>query len=1074
MRFFLAEALTPEQETALVEEKALLREVDSYISRTVRQQWFRAFGPQAVPFFNLYRDLILAQKKGVVPDDILQQFQERLRSFLRVKPSPRAMNLLSAAREELLPKFRLLRSNPSNRAAWKEVAQILGDAIIEVAKDQGVYILGRPRGSEGWYFLQKMNPAQQKVQRMKDEDPALYEVYKKYHGRLKEIDAKILQDIEKEGLIPRKRRVKGRLVVIATDPTTGEEFVYDPVTQGVPYEQYLRDRKEEEQRISAASRVFISDKEFAGLDKMPDEAVDALPGPIEYVALTDDKVKTGAISRVLPVKVSTEGYQIVSSGRYKGMRVDALINSAGRMIEGTAYNYDPKTNRATRIEIKGPNGIPKVTAEREPYLTLAEISVRVPGVKKLQKHKRLYLQIPGTHAFTEVRAAMRKLAKAIPSVEEVEKSRGRAFYFDPKDFGAVREALGSLAMSQKASKFLHDYFEQLAYAERATAQENLGHYTSQAIGGFKPEVSLLSRQKEALAWMEARGNNGVCALSTGVGKTITSIAMMQKLKRDGLAEEGNGKFLLVCPKALIGNFRKEILKFLEPAEAEDLNGRLDILSYPQFTRAFKNDPKFANDYVAIFFDEAQTLRSETSKTSQAALKIRHPRKILLTASPMEKNPRDSYVLQAIAANIDVSPKTQGRVDMMKFLRRISENVGGRIVGVKDDPIVRDELKTWVKQNVFYRDKETVEEFELPKLTRETTTLDMPPEVEAIYRQKSAEIQKLMRALVASYTFKGKHPETKKTLPEAKIREMVRIFSPRLGKIIRELAQISNFPERFVPFVDARNPDGTPVLDAEGRPVRVRTPNLKLQESSQRMAAAWEEGRERTLLFTDDKEMVIESARQLSLSMPGTFHVAGLGDRIFVFQNGEEQAGFLGFKTPFRQREYRRYLDEPAGPGNASYPKTMWQKFVFDEVVSPTPSIVSLTLLGPVYATGQNLQAFSKVIHLDRDTWNSEEMKQRTARSWRQGQASSVQETTLDVVFSAPKDVLDVTVDEVRRAVQILDENLFNEIIKASQMVALGKEWDSISPVTSSYYELDRKALELMASPYYESSNLPNR
>lgn len=1074
MRFFMADALTPDQEKALVEEKALNREVESFISKTVRQLWLRAFGPQAMAFFNLYPNLIRAQKKGEVPDDIIQQFNEALRAFLRLKPSTRTMNLLSAAREELLPKLRLLQANPANRAAWKDVAQILGDAILQVAKDKGVYILGRPRGTEGWYVLQKMNPNQQKIQRMKDEDPALYEVYKKYHGSLKEIDAKILQDIEQEGLIPRKRRVKGRLVIIATDPTTGEEFVYDPVTKGVPYEQYLRERKEEDQRLSAASRVFIPEKEFMGMDRMPAEAVDALPGPVEYIALTDDKVKTDAISRVLPVKISTEGYQIVSSGRYKGMRVDALINSAGRLIEGTAYNYDPKTNRATRIEVKGPNGIPKITSEREPYLTVAEIAVRVPGVKKPQKHKRLYLQIPGTHAFTEVRAAMRKLAKAIPSVEEVEKSRGRAFYFDPKDFGAVREALGSMAMSQKASKFLHDYFEQLAYAERATAQENLGHYTSQAIGGFKPEVMLLSRQKEALAWMEARGNNGVCALSTGVGKTITSIAMMQKLKRDGLGEEGNGRFLLVCPKALMGNFRKEILKFLEPAEATDLNDRLDILSYPQFTRAFKGNPSFADDYVAIFFDEAQTLRSETSKTSQAALKIRHPRKILLTASPMEKNPRDSYVLQAIAANIDVSPKTQGRADMMKFLRRISENVGGRIVGVKDDPIIRDELRTWVKQNVFYRDKETVEEFELPKLTRETTTLDMPPEVEVLYRQKSAEIQKLMRALVASYTYKGRHPESKKILPEAKIREMVRIFSPRLGKIIRELAQIANFPERFVPYVDARNPDGSPVVDDLGRPVRVRMPNLKLQESSRLMSAAWDDGRARTLLFTDDKEMVVESARQLSLSMPGTFHGAGLGDRILLFQGGEAQSTFFGFKTPFKQREYRRYPDDPPGPGNTVYPKAMWQKFVLDEIVTPTASIVSMTLLGPVYATGQNLQSFSKVIHLDRDTWNSEEMKQRTARSWRQGQASAVQETTLDVVFSAPKDVLDVTVDEVRRAVQILDEDLFNEIIKASQMVALGKEWDTISPVTSSYYDLDRKALELMASPYYESSELPNR
>jgi hypothetical protein len=164
--------------------------------------------------------------------------------------------------------------------------------------------------------------------------------------------------------------------------------------------------------------------------------------------------------------------------------------------------------------------------------------------------------------------------------------------------------------------------------------------------------------------------------------------------------------------------------------------------------------------------------------------------------------------------------------------------------------------------------------------------------------------------------------------------------------------------------------------------------------------------------------------------------------------------------------------------NTKYVADEWQQFVLKEIVNPDPSIATCTLLGKVYMYGHNLQGFNTVIHLDRDNWNSESMKQRTARAWRQGQTEVVQETTIDLTYQpdhggVERPEWDKTLDEVRAAFQEMDAGIFDRIIKDAQTIALGAEWEGVEKKDASLWRLDEQVAELLTSPYLGRAKVPN-
>lgn len=732
---------------------------------------------------------------------------------------------------------------------------------------------------------------------------------------------------------------------------------------------------------------------------------------------------------------------------------------------------------------------------------------------------------------------------------------------------------------------LEDFPDQFVEERKAEIEAIHEIFRTEELGGFKFE--LLELQKKSLAWMDARGDSGVCALDTGLGKTIIALSMVQKLTRDGTEEDilevlnstgtseeevaareemqkkypngTNGRFLYVAPsKNLLGNLDKEAKSFLTekgykisgpkidsimatgPGSFQSgLNRKKDAELSLAVQRGgasgkvkIENWPLEVTRYVAIIFDEAHEYMTKTKGASgKAFLGLRHPRKIVLTASPMAKEPMDAYLLASVVNNNDLSDtkSPEGRKrrrDMTAWKDRYCEVIGGRVVGAKrGEPSIERDLKAWSRQNLFFADKQSVVEKRArpPKLVSDRnnpgggTKVVMRPEVENAAREISKGVKTELEALYTTFQNRGYLPETQ-TVTDPATGEEHQIVVPRgkkrdyavpkqsfinensfkLKPLITLLKSMSLCPElATLPKINAGlSPAARKKIEGifgtlfpgvkEGEKL---FPNLSIEDNpkfqqSQRIVqgktGADESNTKKVLLWTDDPRMVVETAKSMSKTQGG-IHVAALKDLIIFFQGGSEMPEFTypgggpkdRMKLPFKKKLYRLFPSRPIhiknNPGLSEGDEYLWSQFVTKNFVQGSREVKSMTCLGTEYQSGQNFQKFQTVVHLDRDGGSSENMKQRTARAYRQGQKNTVEEITLDAQYTDPPKPGDASMDELRRLQQVMEGDIFDSIVKESQDHPVGKEWEMIDKKLSKYTHLDKKALELLVAPGSQGS-----
>lgn len=994
--------------------------ISSQFSKPVYVKLRSVFGPRRIPFFTMYDQL---KAKWDDPEyDPGYSFVEEFRALRNIlyqsMVSDNAKNIFKASTSDILLLLRKVDAGTAHTTTYKDIAISYGDLIELVAAERDLFLKGMKRGVGYWRYYRNVTNSEEKLLRLKRDDPEAYQTILDQKSIVETVENDIKKKITDDGYAPVRTKRSGQLYWSATTDT-GEKVIYykDKNTGQIKsdldevFRDQLKQKQKEEQK---SQRVFPDDiSELRVIEDTELETEIKNQTPV-YVAITDDKAKQGGITRIYPT-VEIEGEKVVSEGRFKGIMIDDLINSVGRQIEGVAYNYNPETHLTTRIEMKSDDGIPNLRVEREPYVTL-------------DQNGNLFLKIPSNMKYTQFRRAVKVISDISLSIERLPKSRNSAFRFQPKDFAAVRQALGSFAMSKAAIEKIKAYFMDLAKFDMAINKENLKHYTADAIGGFKDGVKLLSKQSQSLAWLEARGNNGLCALDVGIGKTLGSIAMMRKMMRENAHEDpdNNGRFLFVCDTTLLGNIPKEAYKFCEnPRELLDIT---DIVSYNKFTRERKKDTEYGQDYIAVFFDEAQKFKNPTAGVTRAALTLNHPRKILLTASPMTRNPIEVFSLAAVANNIDLNT-TEGRAAVREFKNKYCETVGGRIVGVKQDPITLREFRVWIKQNLFYADKKDVEEVALPSIQTSTRTVTMDSRIEKRYRETASKISDVLGALVVKYKDRSWDD------PEAK-RKDLEAFRIRFAGILRRLSDLGNTPEIF-------EDEFTPEEKSLGK-----VTNPKIEETI-KIIDEQIDGGSRTVLHTDAPSYAELVGPTLSARYAMKKVAVCFPSQIDIYKNGSVMKSY-------RPKEYTDNTGRV-------YTKDEWKMYVISRVICPDPDVVACVLTS-TYAIGQDLQSFDTTINLDRDTWNAETMKQRRGRVWRQGQDRSVKEYTLDAVYNETTDTKDSTLDQIRRWMQELEEELFDSVVIESQTVALGKEIREMEWISSSYTGLYRKLLELSMSP----------
>ena len=761
-----------------------MRKAELIMSKTIQLQYKREFGVKNFPFFRLlvelrqfslggpiqlgmYNKLLLQTKKllkskgrdgqplnSILRGKVLLTIKNMKKFISRLENQIKGMEKYALAVDSGIYLFdraevqQLLKSN----IAWKKIIVSYTDLIEEIGRDKGIHITKVKKASAGTMWFSKFRKAKDseiEFRRLEDTDPETFSLITEQRKSLKEIDQEIDLSIELEGLVKENVMIKGRAVTIGIDPDTQEMVAYDRgagalnVTKRIEivngkektiwegdYVDMLDERDEQREKLYhvPTASSLLTDSNLASLRKFDDEQLNMAVGEVKLAALTDNKAKADKLSRLFPtqmIEVDGEMKKVIVGGRFKGFLFDDMVNANGRLVEGTGWAYDYKKGKPIRRNV----------GDTEPYITSIEIEDKY-GNKKT----RLQINVPSGRdkESKRIRERLYRLsgntagkAGSISSLQYEDNTRRRTYSFDLKDYALIQSLVGgAVALSTEALKNVENYYEDLALAQDATADKNLEFYSQKALGGFKKDMPpLLKVQKQALAWLDANGDKGVIALDTGVGKTVTSVAVMQKMLRDGKGESGysytnskgeeittNGRFLWVCPKGLEGNLPKEIRNWLagegekekgggslentklamirriiantmgDKAPADDLLDRVDVMTYRQWGTANKNKkyessalkkknvPFSASQFIAIFFDEAHKKLTGSSKAAYYAASMEHPHKICLSASPMEHSPKDSYILSSISNNKPTQYPTGATKKVKAVIRKNREEM----------------------------------------------------------------------------------------------------------------------------------------------------------------------------------------------------------------------------------------------------------------------------------------------------------------------------------------------------------------------------------------------------------------
>jgi SNF2 family DNA or RNA helicase len=162
--------------------------------------------------------------------------------------------------------------------------------------------------------------------------------------------------------------------------------------------------------------------------------------------------------------------------------------------------------------------------------------------------------------------------------------------------------------------------------------------------------TLREYQKNGYNWLrflEEFRLNGVLADDMGLGKTVQTISLLLSFYERNLSMKG----IIVCPKSLLKNWKKEIEKFapilnsliyhgtkLERKILREKNPEIWITTYG----TFRNDSEFFNDiqFDYCIVDEAQNLKNNQTKTFKEMKNLRANHKIALTGTPIENSIND--------------------------------------------------------------------------------------------------------------------------------------------------------------------------------------------------------------------------------------------------------------------------------------------------------------------------------------------------------------------------------------------------------------------------------------------------
>ncbi len=242
--------------------------------------------------------------------------------------------------------------------------------------------------------------------------------------------------------------------------------------------------------------------------------------------------------------------------------------------------------------------------------------------------------------------------------------------------------------------------------------------------------TLRTYQETGVEWIQARGKKGepcILADEMGLGKTVQILSWISKTACT--SSHTPSRFLILTPKSLLFNWKKECEKFLPTVPVYLYQGEGRDSQLKEFMTSIDTLPHIllcsfhtvrsdlnelqSIPFSAVIVDEAQTVKNPESMAFQAISSLSKDFTILLTGTPFENSMKDIWGLFHL-----LSPSFFGPLDA--FLKPFT--LGSSEVSIK----ALKRVKKLIEPFLLRRTKEEVAT-ELPEIIEETVFVDMEPE-----------------------------------------------------------------------------------------------------------------------------------------------------------------------------------------------------------------------------------------------------------------------------------------------------------------------------------------------------------
>ena len=245
---------------------------------------------------------------------------------------------------------------------------------------------------------------------------------------------------------------------------------------------------------------------------------------------------------------------------------------------------------------------------------------------------------------------------------------------------------------------------------------------------------------------------GAClADDMGLGKTVQAIAVMLDWRK---RTDKPGCLLIVCPVSVLGNWRRELIRFAPELRTTLHHGKTRAESAEEFQKVLDKHDIMLTSYnllqrdeelltscafEGVILDEAQNIKNPTTKQSKVARALRGNFRVALTGTPLENRPLDLWSIMDFLNEGLLGSRTQFLQTLehpiVKQRRQSSMSALARLVR----PFVLRRLKT--DSEIVSDLPEKTEQIVASSLTREQAIL-----YESVVRKGLQEVERAQEGI----------------------------------------------------------------------------------------------------------------------------------------------------------------------------------------------------------------------------------------------------------------------------------------------------------------------------------------